>query len=404
MNSTLINARLVTCQSGPEGYRPTPLSRVVIKDGLINAITPMEQSLEEDDKFLSIDCEGKLLTPGLIDCHTHLIFAGQRANEFEQRLNCQRYQDNMNAGAGILSTVRETRKETHQKLLELALHLLDGLISSGVTSIEVKSGYGLTLEDELKMLKVAKDLSQHRAIKVTTTLLAAHTLPPEYSHRPDDYVDLICEKIIPHAAEQGLADSVDVFCESIGFNLSQTERIFKSAHQHGLPIKGHTEQLSNLGGSTLAAKYSALSVDHIEYLDAKGVDAIARSGTVATLLPGAFYFLKEKQHPPIELLRRANVPMALATDLNPGTSPFANLLLMLNMGCTLFGLTPEEALRGVTCHAAQALGLNKRRGQIAVGFEADFALWDIESPAELSYQFGAPLLSSRIVDGVRIND
>ncbi|WP_117234065.1 imidazolonepropionase [Vibrio maerlii] len=404
MNTSLINARLVTCQPGYEGYQPSPLSKVVIKDGLIDAVGPMEQSIEDDDQSLSIDCEGKLLTPGFIDCHTHLIFAGQRSNEFEQRLNGQSYQDILNAGGGILSTVRETRKASHQELLDLALPRLDGLISSGVTSIEVKSGYGLTLEDELKMLRVAKDLSQHRAIKVSTTLLAAHTLPPEYSHRSDDYVDLICEEIIPHAAEHRLADSIDVFCESIGFNLSQTERIFKSAHQHGLPIKGHTEQLSNLGGSALAAKYSALSVDHIEYLDAIGVEAIARSGTVATLLPGAFYFLNEQQHPPIELLRAANVPMALATDLNPGTSPFANLLLMLNMGCTLFGLTPEEALRGVTCHAAKALGLSESRGQIAVGYEADFTLWDIQSPAELSYQFGVPILSSRIVDGVRIND
>jgi imidazolonepropionase len=261
----------------------------------------------------------------------------------------------------------------------------------------------LTLKDELKMLRAAKLLGEQYKVHVETTLLAAHAVPPEFRDNADAYIDLVCDEIIPEAAKQGLATSVDVFCESIGFNLEQTKRVFNSAKSHGLTIKGHTEQLCNLGGSALAAKHGALSVDHIEYLDEVGVKAVAASGCVATLLPGAFYFLRETQRPPIQLLREHRVPMAVSTDINPGTSPFASLTLMMNMACTLFNLTPEEALRGVTCHAAQALGLQNQKGKIQVGFDADFAIWNTELPADLSYQVGLQHLYARIVNGELIH-
>ncbi|MGY2572127.1 imidazolonepropionase [Vibrio sp. C8] len=401
MELVLINARIVSMEAGDEGYRPSQPRTIVIKNGRIEAIT--DQSVDTTHSFV-VDCTGKLVTPGLIDAHTHLIFEGNRANEFEMRLQGVPYQTIAAQGGGILSTVNATRKASIDQLVETALPRLDGLLQSGVTSIEVKSGYGLTLEDEIKMLKAAKELEQHRRVKITTTLLAAHALPPEYKDRPDDYIEHICQEIIPLVAEQELATSVDVFCESIGFNLEQTEKIFRGAIEHDLKVKGHTEQLSNLGGTALAARYNGLSADHIEYLDEQGVEALAQSGTVAMLLPGAFYFLRETQKPPIELLRQHKVPMALATDINPGTSPFADLTLMMNMGCTLFGLTPEESLRGVTCHAAKALGYGDSRGQISVGFDADVAIWNIDHPADLSYQVGVPRLYARIVDGAICND
>lgn len=385
----------------PEGYQPSQPKTIVIKNGRIEAIT--NQSVDTTHSFV-VDCTGKLVTPGLIDAHTHLIFEGNRANEFEMRLQGVPYQTIAAQGGGILSTVNATRKASICQLVETALPRLDGLLQSGVTSVEVKSGYGLTLEDEIKMLKAAKELEQHRRVKITTTLLAAHALPPEYKDRPDDYIEHICQEIIPLVAEQELATSVDVFCESIGFNLEQTEKVFRCAIEHGLKIKGHTEQLSNLGGTALTARYNGLSADHIEYLDEQGVEALAKSGAVAMLLPGAFYFLRETQKPPIELLRQHKVPMALATDINPGTSPFADLTLMMNMGCTLFGLTPEESLRGVTCHAAKALGYGDSRGQVSVGFDADLSIWNIDHPADLSYQVGVPRLYARIVDGAICND
>ncbi|BCK02934.1 imidazolonepropionase [Vibrio cholerae] len=396
MNCVLTEARLVTMQPGVQGYQVTEPQTLVIEQGRIQYIG---QHIDHPSDAHPISCVGKLVTPGLIDCHTHLVYAGSRANEFELRLQGVPYQTIAARGGGILSTVNATRKASEEALIELALPRLDGLLRSGVTSVEVKSGYGLTLKDELKMLRAAKALEQHRRVKITTTLLAAHALPPEFQGRSDDYIAHICQEIIPRVAEEQLATSVDVFCESIGFSVAQTERVFHAAQAHGLQIKGHTEQLSNLGGSALTARMGGLSVDHIEYLDEAGVKALAQSSTVATLLPGAFYFLRETQKPPIEWLRQYRVPMAISTDLNPGTSPFADLSLMMNMGCTLFGLTPEETLRGVTCHAAQALGYPANRGQIVEGYDADLAIWNIEHPAELSYQVGVSRLHARMVNG-----
>ncbi len=395
----LVNAKIVSMTEGSNGYSMSPLCNIYIKDGRIQSITQETLDSEVSHSVNCYDCKGKLVTPGFIDCHTHLIFAGSRANEFEMRLQGVPYQEIAKQGGGILSTVRATREASEQQLTELALPRLDGLIQSGVTSVEVKSGYGLTLNDELKMLRAAKALEAHRKIRVSTTLLAAHALPPEYSGRADDYIELVCQEIIPAAAQENLATSVDVFCESIGFNLAQTEKVYRAAIDNGLAIKGHTEQLSNLGGTALTAKYDGLSADHIEFLDENGVIALAQSNTVATLLPGAFYFLRETQLPPIELLRQHKIPMAIATDLNPGTSPFADLTMMMNMGCTLFGLTPEETLRGVTNHAAQAIGFGESRGQIKQGFDADLAIWDVTHPAEFSYFQGAPRLSARLVAG-----
>ncbi|ASI96137.1 imidazolonepropionase [Vibrio rotiferianus] len=408
MDLLIENARLVTMQEGEQGYLPSPLARVGLRSGKIIALNTKtrgednaetESILNPDHYEQTIDLQSKLLLPGLIDCHTHLVYAGNRANEFEMRLNGVPYEEIAKQGGGILSTVRATREASEEQLIELALPRLDGLLASGVTSVEVKSGYGLTLRDEIKMLRAAKALEQERKVKITTTLLAAHALPPEFKDRADDYIQHICDDIIPLVAEEKLATSVDVFCESIGFNLAQTERVFEAAKKHGLHVKGHTEQLSNLGGTTLTAKYNGLSADHIEYLDEIGVRAVANSSTVATLLPGAFYFLRETQLPPIELLRAHKVPMAVATDINPGTSPFADLTLMLNMACTLFRLTPQEALRGVTQNAAKALGYGESRGVIEIGYDADFSIWDIEHPADLSYQVGAKRLVGRIVNG-----
>ncbi|MFZ3514827.1 imidazolonepropionase [Vibrio harveyi] len=408
MDLLIENARLVTMQEGEHGYLPSPPARVGIRSGKIVAISTTEKGkdsaqtesiLNPDHYEQTLDLQNKLLLPGLIDCHTHLVYAGNRANEFEMRLNDVPYETIAKQGGGILSTVYATRTATKEQLIELALPRLDGLIASGVTSIEVKSGYGLTLDDEIKMLRAAKALEHERKVKITTTLLAAHALPPEYKDCADDYIQHICDDIIPLVAQENLATSVDVFCESIGFNLEQTERVFQSATQHGLRVKGHTEQLSMLGGTALTAQYNGLSADHIEYLDEQGVIALANSPTVATLLPGAYYFLRETQLPPIDLLREHKVPMAIATDINPGTSPFADLTLMMNMACTLFRLTPQEALRGVTQNAAKALGYGESRGVIDIGCDADFSIWDIEHPADLSYQVGAKRLVGRIVNG-----
>ncbi|MGF1742428.1 imidazolonepropionase [Vibrio profundum] len=397
----LTNANLVSMEPSSGGYKVSPNKTIIIKQGQIDQIL---DELPDNTQDCQIhDCQNKLLTPGFIDCHTHLVFAGNRAQEFEQRLNGVSYTEIAKQGGGILSTVTATRTASEEQLIELALPRLDGLLKTGVTSVEIKSGYGLTFNDEIKMLKAAKALEQQRKVKVSATLLAAHAVPPEYKNDPDSYIDVVCQEIIPHVAELKLASAIDVFCESIGFSLKQTEKVFQAAKRYGIAVKAHAEQLSELGGSELVAQYGGLSADHIEYLTEQGARAMGKANTVATLLPGAFYFLKETQQPPIAVLRKHNVPMAIATDFNPGTSPFADLTMMMNMGCTLFGLTPEEALRGVTCHAAQALGFSASRGQIKQGFEADIAIWNSEHPADLSYQVGIPRLSARVVNGELCN-
>ncbi|GIC76726.1 imidazolonepropionase [Moritella sp. F3] len=403
MSLLLTNTTIVSMDQSDSDYQTQPHCYIAMAHGKIVEIGAMQQCPTTTFTDV-IDCQGRLITPGLIDSHTHLVFAGNRAKEFEQRLTGVPYETIAKQGGGILSTVNATRAATEVELVELALKRLSALTADGVTTIEIKSGYGLTLEDELKMLRAAKQLELHANIKVSTTLLAAHAVPPEYKGNADSYIRYVCDMIIPAAVAAKLVDSVDVFCEGIGFNLAQTKAVFEAALSHGLGIKGHTEQLSNLGGSELAAKMGATSVDHIEYLDEQGVKALAEHGTVATLLPGAFYFLRETQLPPIELLRQHNVPMALATDFNPGTSPIASLTMMMNMGCTLFRLTPEEALRGVTCHAARALGLQDARGQIKVGYDADLAIWDIDHPAQLAYEVGTPRLHARILNGALCHD
>ena len=335
----------------------------------------------------SVDCGGRLLTPGLIDCHTHLVYGGNRAHEFELRLNGASYADIAKAGGGILSTVRATREASGEQLIRSAATRLENLLAEGVTTIEIKSGYGLDIDTELKMLRTARRLGTLYRVDIVTSYLGAHAFPPEYRENHAGYVDLVCNDALPAASREKLADAVDGFCEGIAFSVAEMDRVFAVAKKLGLPIKLHAEQLSNLGGARLAARYGALSVDHIEYLDEDGVAAIARSGTVAVLLPGAFYYLREKQHPPVAALRAHKVPIAVATDLNPGSSPVHSLLTTMNMACVLFGLTPEEALRGVTVNAARALGF-KDRGVIAPGMKADFVLWNAERPGDLSYPLG----------------
>jgi imidazolonepropionase len=334
------------------------------------------------------DGDGKWVTPALIDCHTHLIYAGDRAAEFEQRLQGVSYADIAKAGGGILSTVRATREATEQQLYDSALKRVKILMNEGVTTFEVKSGYGLDLATEKKMLRVATRLRDELGLRIQRTFLGAHALPPEYVGRADDYIDSICNDMLPSLDEEKLVDAVDGFCENIGFTRAQMEKVFRVAHALGLPVKLHAEQLSNQQGAELAAQYHGLSADHIEYLDEEGVKAMAAAGTTAVLLPGAFYFLREKQLPPVDLLRHYKVPIAIATDHNPGTSPTLSLLLMLNMACTLFRLTPEEALAGVTRYAARALGYQDICGTLERGKAAEFVLWDITHPRDLCYYFG----------------
>ncbi|SDX45266.1 imidazolonepropionase [Ruegeria halocynthiae] len=345
-----------------------------------------------------IDYGDRLITPALIDAHTHIVFGGNRAVEFEMRLNGATYEEIARAGGGILSTVNGTRAASEDELLAGALPRVDALLAEGVSCIEVKSGYGLDTETELRMLRAARRISQERPVRVKTSFLGAHAAPPEYAGRDDAYINEVCIPTLRAAHSEGLVDAVDGFCEGIAFDPAQIERVFVVAQEFGLPVKLHAEQLSNLGGAKLAAAYGALSADHIEYLDAEGVAAMAAAGTVAVLLPGAFYTLHETQAPPVELLRQQKVPMALATDCNPGSSPLTSLLLTMNMGCTLFRMTPEEALAGVTRVAARALGLEDT-GMIAAGLRADLAVWDISHPAELSYRIGFNPLHKRIFGG-----
>ena len=347
-----------------------------------------------------IDGQGGLMTPGLVDCHTHLIWAGSRANEFAQRLHGATYAEIAKAGGGIAATVRATREASYDELLQLALKRAKALIAQGVTTLEIKSGYGLDLETERKQLQVARAVGEQLPVRVKTTLLAAHAIPPEFKNNADGYIDEIVERILPTLADEGLVDAVDAFCESIGFSPAQTQRVFEAAQSLGLPVKLHAEQITNQQGAQLAAQFEALSADHLEQLDEEGVQAMAASGTVAVLLPGAFYFLRDDQVPPIELLRKHRVPMAIATDANPGSSPIHNVQLMLQMAATFFKLTPEECLRGVTVNAAKALGMHGQVGEVKAGMKADLALWDIQDAAELTYQFGVNPLIKRWYDGV----
>ena len=334
------------------------------------------------------DCADALMTPGLIDCHTHLVFAGNRAKEFEMRLQGASYEDIAKAGGGILSTVRAVRNATETELLTQSERRLQVLMSEGVTTIEIKSGYGLDLESELKMLRVARKLGRRNSLTVVTTFLGLHALPPAFAGRADDYVDHVCTQMLPAIAGEGLADAVDAFCDEIGFTCTQTQRFFEAARHFGLSVKLHAEQLSNQNGAALAGKFGALSADHLEHLDVAGVDSLAKAGTVAVLLPGAFYVLRETRLPPIDALRKAGVPIAVASDLNPGTSPIVSLQANMHLACTLFRLTPTEVLRGVTVNAARALGLQNDRGTLAVGKRADWCVWAVAQPAELCYWMG----------------
>ena len=346
-----------------------------------------------------IDCEGRCITPGLVDCHTHIVHAGNRANEFEMRMGGLTYADIARAGGGIVSTVRATRAANEDALLASALRRLDALIAEGATTVEVKSGYGLDLDSERRMLRVARRLGEVRRLRIVTTFLGAHALPPEYAGRPDAYIDDLATRVLPTLAAEGLVDAVDGFCEGIAFTVAQIDRLFSAARALGLPVKLHAEQLSNSHGAALAARHGALSADHLEYLDQAGVAAMAASGTVAVLLPGAFHQMREEKLPPVAMLRAAGVPIALATDCNPGTSPLSSLLLAMNFGATLFGLTVAECLRGVTVNAARALGLADDTGALAPGCRADFAIWSIETPAELVSNMGLNLLHARIWNG-----
>ena len=379
----LENARIAT-MAGDEPYGLIDDGAVVVEGGEIVWVGERTGAPTCQD---AIDCGGRLMTPGLIDCHTHLVYGGNRANEFEMRLNGASYQEIAEAGGGIVSTVNATRGASEVELLASAARRLEALCAEGVTTVEIKSGYGLDVDTELKMLRVARKLGEASPVDVVTSFLGAHAFPGEYKDDREAYIRLVCNEALPAVAAAGLADAVDGFCEGIALSVDEVEEVFKVATSLGIPVKLHAEQLSNLGGAAMAARYGALSVDHIEYLDEAGVAAIAASGSVAVMLPGAFYYLRETQKPPIEALRAAHVPIAVATDLNPGSSPVHSILSTLNMACVLFELTPAEALAGVTRNAARALGLSDR-GEIAVGKKADLALWDVERPGELAYPLG----------------
>ena len=390
-----------------DGTTGTAPGAIVVEQGRI-AWVGEEAALPSPYRALPAhDGGGALATPGLVDCHTHLVYGGQRANEFAMRLAGASYEEVAKAGGGIVSTVRATREASEDALFDSAAARLQNLLAEGVCAIEIKSGYGLALEHERKQLRVARRLGEHFGVTVKTTFLGAHALPPEYAGRPHgsrDYIDLVCQQMLPALAAEGLVDAVDVFCERIAFSLEETERVFKAAQQLGLPVKLHAEQLSDMGGAALAARYGALSCDHIEHLSAEGIEAMKKAGTVAVLLPGAYYTLRDTHLPPIEALRAAGVPMAVSTDHNPGTSPTLSLLLMVNMACTLFRLTVPEALAGVTAHAARALGLQDTHGRIAAGLSANFVLWKLDEAAELAYWFGhrpvrAVVRQGRIAEG-----
>lgn len=389
IDSLWCNANIATMALGA-GYGVLVEGVMAIAEGKIAWIgkekdLPKQYDLPTNKRH---DVHGRWITPGLIDCHTHLIYGGQRANEFELRLQGVSYQQIARAGGGIHATVAATRATTEQTLYEVSARRLLALFAEGVTTIEIKSGYGLSLANEMKILRVARQLGQQSPLTVMTTFLGAHAVPIEYEGKADAYIEFLCETVLPAAVAENLVDAVDAFCETVGFTPQQVTKLFNVAKRYGLPVKLHAEQLSDQNGARLAAEYQALSADHLEYISEQSVVAMAKAGTVAVLLPGAFYFLRETRIPPIALFRQYKVPIAIATDCNPGTSPIVSLLSILNMACTLFRMTPEEALLGVTWNAAKALGLQKDYGSLEVGKMADFVIWDIESPAELAYYLG----------------
>ncbi|GAB2184326.1 imidazolonepropionase [Roseibium sp. LAB1] len=394
----LTNAKLATLTANGEPYGLIEDGALVIEGGRIAWIGKVEELPSHYASLSADDLGGRLVTPGLIDCHTHVVFGGDRAREFEMRLEGASYEEVARAGGGIVSTVKATRAASEKQLLEAALPRVDALIAEGVTAIEIKSGYGLDRETELRMLRTARKIGKLRPITVKTSFLGAHAIPAEYKDKADTYLERVCLPALEAAHAEGLVDAVDGFCEGIAFSPEQIGKVFDKAKEIGLPVKLHAEQLSNLNGAALAASYGALSADHLEYLDEAGVKAMAESGSVAVLLPGAFYTLRETQYPPLDLLRKHKVPVALATDCNPGSSPLASLLLTMNMGCTLFRMTPEEALAGVTREAAKALGLDDQ-GTLAPGKRADLAVWNVTHPAELSYRIGFNSLFKRIFGG-----
>jgi len=395
MSRTIYRNARIACMTGAQPYGLIEAGALAVENGKITFVGPQDQAPAGP----STDLEGRLVTPALIDCHSHIVFGGDRAREFEMRLQGATYEQVARAGGGIVSTMRATRDATEDELVAQALPRLDAMIAEGVAVVEIKSGYGLSIADEIKMLRAARRLGRLRSVRIVTSWLAAHALPPDYAARPDAYIDEVAIAGLQQAHAEGLVDAVDGFCEGIAFSPAQIARLFEAAKALNIPVKLHAEQLSNLGGAALAASYGALSADHLEYLDEAGVAAMAAVGTVAVLLPGAFYTLRETQLPPVQALRDAGVPIAIATDGNPGSSPLFSPLLTLNMACTLFRLTPEEALAGLTRNAARALGIGDETGTIEPGKRADLAVWDVQHPAELAYRIGFNPLNKRIIGG-----
>jgi imidazolonepropionase len=393
----LVNVHLATLRDA-QGYGAVLDAALGVRDGMI-AWLGAERDLPRDARAgRTLDARRRWATPGLVDCHTHLVYAGNRAHEFERRLEGVSYAEIASAGGGIQATVTATRAANDDALAAASAPRLEAMAAQGVTSVEIKSGYGLDTANELKQLRVARQLAAAKDVDLRTTLLAAHALPPEFAGRAEAYIDYVCRDTIPAAAREGLADAVDAFCETIGFTPAQTQRVFEAARAVGLPVKLHADQLSDSDGAALAAGFHALSADHLEFTSEAGVAAMAQAGTVAVLLPGAFYALRETRMPPIDALRAHHVPIAISTDCNPGTSPATSLPLMMNMACTLFGLTPHEALAGTTRHSARALGLSDR-GTLETGKRADIALWDIDEPAELSYRIGGQMCAGVVRAG-----
>ena len=398
----LIDAKVLPVNENLVGPSVIERGAVAIDGSRIGWVGPVDDLPDDFSEWPTESLRGRLITPALIDCHTHLVYGGNRAYEFEQRLEGASYEQIANAGGGIVSTVLETRRSTEDDLLRSANARLNAFIREGVGTIEIKSGYGLTLEDELKMLRVARQMGLRSDISVVTTFLGAHAIPAEYDGQPDDYIDEVCIPALRQAAAEGLVDAVDGFCESIAFDGTQISRVFAVAAELGLPVKLHAGQLSDIGAVELAASFKALSADHLEYVSEAGVNAMVANGTVAVLLPGAFYTLRETKEPPVEMLRAAGVPIAVASDCNPGSSPITSLLLAVNMACTLFRLKPMEAIAGVTRNAAKALGIADDRGSIIAGMRADLAIWDAASVAELCYYAGFNMLAGRIHGGANV--